>query len=75
MRPRFKREYRETVHLRYRNATGREKTAIMDEFCVTCGGHRKHAIKVLKGSNALPNQRQRKEGNRRFIRMKQSVNP
>ena len=48
MSPRSKREYREAVHLRYKNATRREKTAILDEFCATCGCHRKHAIRVLK---------------------------
>jgi hypothetical protein len=48
MSPRSKREYREAVHLRYKNASRREKTAILDEFCATCGCHRKHAIRVLK---------------------------
>ena len=48
MSPRSKREYREAVHLRYKNATRHEKTAILDEFCATCGCHRKHAIRVLK---------------------------
>ena len=32
MSPRSKREYREAVHLRYKNATRREKTAILDEL-------------------------------------------
>jgi hypothetical protein len=48
MSPRSKREYREAVHLRYKNATRHEKTAILDEFCATCGCHRKHAIRVLR---------------------------
>jgi len=48
MSPRSKREYREAVYLRYKNATRHEKTAILDEFCATCGCHRKHAIRVLK---------------------------
>jgi len=37
MSPRSKREYRETVHLRYKNASRHEKTAILHEFCATCG--------------------------------------
>ena len=37
MSPRSKREYREAVHLRYKNASRQEKTAILDEFCATCG--------------------------------------
>lgn len=48
MSPRSKKEYREAVHLRYKNATRHEKTAILDEFCATYGCHRKHAIRVLK---------------------------
>ena len=48
MSPRSKREYREAVHLRYKNAPRHEKTAILDEFCATYGCHRKHAIRVLK---------------------------
>jgi hypothetical protein len=48
MSPRSKREYREAVYLRYKNASRHEKTAILDEFCATCGCHRKHAIRVLK---------------------------
>ncbi|MCX5822528.1 MAG: hypothetical protein NTY86_03220 [Deltaproteobacteria bacterium] len=48
MSPQSKKEYRETVHLRYKNAPHHEKTAILDEFCATCGCHRKHAIRVLK---------------------------
>ena len=48
MSPQSKREYQEAVHLRYKHATRREKTAILDEFCATSGYHRKHAIRVLK---------------------------
>jgi hypothetical protein len=48
MSPRSKREYTEVVHLRYKNAPRREKTVILDEFCATCGCHRKHAIRLLK---------------------------
>jgi hypothetical protein len=48
MSPRSKREYTEAIHLRYKNASRREKTAILDEYCATCGCHRKHAIRVLK---------------------------
>jgi hypothetical protein len=48
MSPRSKRESQEAVHLRYKNAPRHEKTVILDEFCATCGCHRKHAIRVLK---------------------------
>ena len=48
MSPRSKKEYQEAVHLWYKIPTRREKTAILDEFCATCGCHRKHAIRILK---------------------------
>jgi len=48
MSPRAKKEYREAVYLRYKNAPRHEKTAILNEFCATCGCHRKHAIRFLK---------------------------
>ncbi len=48
MSPRLKREYTEAIYLRYKNASRRGKTAILDEFCTTCGYHRKHAIRLLR---------------------------
>ena len=45
MSPRLKKEYRETIFLRYKKASRDEKTRILDEFCVTCHCHRKHAIR------------------------------
>src|SRR3989304_4023815 len=48
MSPRSKREYTEAVHLRYKNASRQEKTAILNEFCATVKCPRKHAIRVLK---------------------------
>jgi hypothetical protein len=62
MSPRSKREYREAVHLRYKNATRREKTAILDEFCATCGCHRKHAIRVLKRFKRFTKPKAKKRG-------------
>jgi hypothetical protein len=62
MSPQSKREYRETVHLRYKNANRNEKTAILDEFCATCGCHRKHAIRVLKGFKRFTKPKQKKRG-------------
>ena len=48
MSPRSKREYIETIFLRYKNASLEKKTLILNEFCATCGYHRKHAIRVLR---------------------------
>jgi len=62
MSPRSKREYREAIHLRYKNATRHEKTAILDEFCATCGYHRKHAIRVLKKFKRFTKQKAKRKG-------------
>ncbi len=48
MSPRSKKEYLETIFLRYKKASPKEKTLILNEFCATCGFHRKHAIRVLR---------------------------
>ena len=64
MSPRSKREYREAVHLRYKNATRHEKTAILDEFCATCTCHRKHAIRVLKRFKRFTKPKPKKRGSK-----------
>jgi len=48
MSPGAKMECVESIYLRYKRASRKEKTLILDEFCATCGYHRKHAIRVLK---------------------------
>jgi hypothetical protein len=60
MSPQSKREYRDTVHLRYKKANRNEKTAILDEFCATCGCHRKHAIRVLRRFKRFTKPKQKK---------------
>ena len=62
MSPRSKREYREAVHLRYKNATRHEKSIILTEFCATCHCHRKHAIRVLKGFKRFTKPKPKKRG-------------
>ncbi|HEX7415929.1 MAG TPA: hypothetical protein VF305_01950 [Smithellaceae bacterium] len=42
-------KYFEAIHKRYKEAPREEKTIIIDECCATCGYHRKHAIRRLKG--------------------------
>jgi len=48
MSPRSKREYAKAIYDRYKSASRREKATILDEFCTTCGYHRKHAIRLLR---------------------------
>lgn len=62
MSPRSKREYREAIYLRYKRATRKEKTAILDEFCLNCGYHRKHAIRVLNNFKRFTKPKPKKRG-------------
>lgn len=48
MSPRSKKDYLEAIYLRYKNASRKEKTTILNEFCQNCGYHRKHAIRLLR---------------------------
>lgn len=47
MSPGARMEYLEAVYVRYKRASRKEKTVILDEFCKNCGYHRKHAIRAL----------------------------
>ena len=48
MSPGARMECVESVYLRYKKASRKEKTLILDEFCATCGYHRKYAVRLLK---------------------------
>ena len=50
MSPRSKKEYLETIFLRYKRSSREEKTAILNELCSNRDYHRKHAIRVLRKS-------------------------
>lgn len=47
MSPGARMEYVEAVYLRYKKASKKERTIILNELCHNCGYHRKHAIRVL----------------------------
>jgi hypothetical protein len=64
MSPRSKKEYRETIFLRYKRATRKEKSRILDEFCATCGYHRKHAIRILRAFKRFTKPKPKKRGRR-----------
>ena len=40
-------EYLETIYLRYKRASRKQKSMILNEFCQNCNYHRKHAIRTL----------------------------
>ena len=75
MSPRSKREYREAVHLRYKNATRHEKTAILDEFCATCGCHRNHAIRALKRFKRFTKPKPKRRDPKPVYRKDEVINP
>lgn len=54
-----KREYIRAIRMRYKNATKKYKSLILNEFCQVCGYTRKHAIKTLKKD---PDDKGRKPG-------------
>jgi len=62
MSPRSKKEYIETVFLRYKKASLKEKTLILNEFCAACGFHRKHAIRVLQKFKRFTQRQPKKRG-------------
>jgi len=62
MSPRSKKEYIEAIFVRYKNAPRPRKTLILDEFCATCGYHRKHAIRLLRGFKCFQKPKAKKRG-------------
>jgi len=47
MSPGARMEYLKSIVVRYRKASKKQKTVILDEFCQTCGYNRKYAIYLL----------------------------
>jgi len=62
MSPRSKREYLEAIIVRYRKAARQVKTAILNEFCSTCGYHRKHAVRLLNTFQRFLKPKKRRRG-------------
>jgi len=63
MSPRSKKEYMETIYLRYKRATKRqEKSALITELCITCDWHRKHAIRALRNFKRFTKPKPKKRG-------------
>ena len=62
MSPRARMEYLETIYLRYKRASLKEKTLILNEFCLNCGYHRKHAIRILNNFKRFTKPKPKKRG-------------
>ena len=55
-------EYLETIYLRYKKASLKGKTLILNEFCLNCGYHRKHAIRLLSHFKRFTKPKPKKRG-------------
>jgi len=66
MSPRSKKEYVETIFLRYKQATREQKILILNEFCATSGYHRKHAIRLLRKYKRFQKPKPKKPGRTPF---------
>ena len=75
MSPRSKREYVEALFLRYKHASRKVKTGILDEFCATCGYHRKYAIGLLRGYKRFTKPKRKQRGRRPVYQKESMLNP
>src|SRR5512139_878423 len=75
MSPRSKKEYTETVFLRYKKASRKEKNLILNEFCTTLVYHRKHAIRVLRKFKRFRKTQKQKPGRPPFYSQPQILKP
>lgn len=55
-------EYLLAIRLRYKGATKKQKSQILDEFCSVCGYNRKYAITLLNATNCRKNRGKNKPG-------------
>lgn len=62
MSPVSKREYVEAIFLRYKRASRKLKTVILNEFCAACGYHRKHAVRLLRKFKRFTKPKKKKRG-------------
>jgi hypothetical protein len=75
MSSRSKREYLEAIYLRYKRAFRKEKAVILDEFCATCGYHRKHAIRLLRKFRRFIKPKHKKKGRKSLYNKNAIVKP
>src|SRR3989338_598429 len=57
-----KKEYLESILLRYRSASKKQKSIILTEFCLACGYHRKHAVRILNHHKRFTKPKAKKPG-------------
>lgn len=57
-----KMEYLKSIALRYKKADRKQKTTILNEFCMNCGYHRKHAIRAINSFKRFTKPKLKKRG-------------
>lgn len=62
MGPGARMECLDSIYPRYKKASRKEKTLILNEFCVTCVYHRKHAIRLLNNFKRFTKPKHKKRG-------------
>lgn len=62
MSPKSKKEYLESILLRYRSSSKKQKSQILNEFCLACNYHKKHAIRLLNNHKRFTRPSPRKRG-------------
>jgi hypothetical protein len=75
MSPRSKKEYIAAINLRYKNASRKQKTPILNEFCATLGFHRKHAIRLLRKFKRFRKTKTKKPGRAPFYSQTSILKP
>src|SRR5512136_3109342 len=75
MSPRARMEYLEAIYLRYQKASFKEKTIILNEFCLNSGYHRKHAIRLLNHFKRFTKPKHKKRGKPSRYRMASILEP
>jgi len=75
MSPRSKREYLEAIHPRYKKAFRKEKSNILDEFCLNCGYTRKHAIRLLRHFKRYTKPKPKKRGRQTIYNKPEIIRP
>lgn len=75
MSSRSKREYLEAIYLRYKRAGRKGKAVILDEFCATCGYHRKHAIRLLRKFKRFTKPKHKRKGRKSLYNKEAIVKP
>lgn len=75
MSPKAKMEYLESIYLRYKRATRKEKSVILNEFCLNCNYHRKHAIRLLNNFKRFTKPKLKKRGKPSIYNKPCIINP